>query len=109
MEQFSSTPQEKPKRKQGRPAANQAQIDRLEEKVQELQQQVLELTRRLVAQNEAPTVAVETGDIEQRVDTLYEAFGKFAHYAGGNIPTICRQFGIKVYEPTRADMTKRVG
>lgn len=54
-----------------------------------------------------PKVTIEEFNaIKKRLAELEEFLGKMAHYQGGNIPKLCVEFGIKVYEVQLKDMSR---
>lgn len=54
-----------------------------------------------------PKVSIEEFNaMKDRVANLEEFLGKMAHWQGGNIPKLCAEFGIKVYNPQLKDMSR---
>lgn len=51
-----------------------------------------------------PKVDVEA--LQKRVDALEGFVAKMAHWQGGNIPKIAREFGIEPYDPQKKDMAR---
>lgn len=47
--------------------------------------------------------------VEQRIDRLEAIVCKFAHYAGGGLPSIIKEFGLEVYSPSKDEMRKHRG
>ena len=45
-------------------------------------------------------------ELEANQAALLSIIGKMAHYVGGNIPKICREFGVEVWTPDMNSMNK---
>ena len=113
MVEYSATAPEQKKETRGRkPSVKMEQFEALAEKVASLQEDVNTLLEAIHEKQSAP---VEMPDLKvvaalkAEVENLKACIGKMAHYSGGNIPTICREFGIDVYEATHSDMHRRRG
>lgn len=54
-----------------------------------------------------PKVSIEEFNaMKDRLTNLEAFLGKMAHQVGGNVPRVCKEFGIKVYEPQAKDMSR---
>ena len=45
-------------------------------------------------------------ELEANQEALLSVIGKMAHFVGGNIPKICTEFGVEVWQPDMKSMAK---
>ncbi len=58
------------------------------------------------AKKEITTLKRKVTTLENKIDRLEAFLGKMAHWQGGNIPKLCAEFDIKVYNPQLKDMSR---